>query len=448
MLYAYMAAAFLAGCLLGWLLLRPKLAELKGQALNAEAFVKDLKDRHAALESHAADLRSRIELERLERARTQTRLEEAQTALAAQKELLDEARMRLSDSFGALSADALQQNNRLFLELASKTLEGIVEQSKGELGKRQEAIDGLIRPLQETLGRYEAQIREMEKTRQSDYGGLKTYLEELAKANFQLQEQTRSLSTALKRPQVKGRWGEVTLRRVVEISGMSPHCDFIEQPSMPTEEGRRRPDLVVALPEGRTIAVDSKAPLDAYMDACAAPDEEARAALLKKHAQMVRGHMQMLGSKDYWKQLTQSPDFVVLFLPGESFFSAALEMDRTLIEDGMEHRVILATPTTLIALLRTVALSWQQQQVSENARLIWQEGSQLFDRLKVFADHMKNVRAGLQKATESYNKMLSSWESRVVPSATRLKDLGGPQHERELPEIGHIDTYLREPNDQ
>jgi len=447
MLYAYMAAAFLAGCILGWLLARPKLAALAAKASTDEAVIADLRARAQSLEGEIATMRAAVETERLERARGQTRLEEAQNALEAQRALLEEARARLSDSFGALSADALRQNNRLFLELASKTLEGIVEQSKGELGKRQEAIDGLIRPLKDTLERYEIQIREMEKTRQSDYGGLKTYLEELAKANIQLQEQTRSLSTALKRPQVKGRWGEVTLRRVVEIAGMSPHCDFTEQPSMPTEDGRRRPDLVVALPDNRTIAVDSKVPLDAYMDACAAQDEESRAALLKRHAQLVRGHMQMLGSKDYWKQLAQSPDFVVLFLPGESFFSAALEMDRTLIEDGMEHRVILATPTTLIALLRTVALSWQQQQVAENAQRIWQEGSQLFDRLKVFAEHMKNVRSGLQKATESYNKMLSSWESRVMPSATRLKDLGGPQHERELPEIEHVDTYLREPNE-
>jgi len=447
MLYAYMAAAFLAGCILGWLLARPKLAALAAKASTDEAVIADLRARAQSLEGEIATMRAALETERLERARGQTRLEEAQNALEAQRALLEEARARLSDSFGALSADALRQNNRLFLELASKTLEGIVEQSKGELGKRQEAIDGLIRPLKDTLERYEIQIREMEKTRQSDYGGLKTYLEELAKANIQLQEQTRSLSTALKRPQVKGRWGEVTLRRVVEIAGMSPHCDFTEQPSMPTEDGRRRPDLVVALPDNRTIAVDSKVPLDAYMDACAAQDEESRAALLKRHAQLVRGHMQMLGSKDYWKQLAQSPDFVVLFLPGESFFSAALEMDRTLIEDGMEHRVILATPTTLIALLRTVALSWQQQQVAENAQRIWQEGSQLFDRLKVFAEHMKNVRSGLQKATESYNKMLSSWESRVMPSATRLKDLGGPQHERELPEIEHVETYLREPNE-
>jgi DNA recombination protein RmuC len=263
----------------------------------------------------------------------------------------------------------------------------------------------------------------------------------------QLQEQTRSLSSALKRPQVKGRWGEVTLRRVVEVSGMSPHCDFIEQPSMTTDEGRKRPDLVITLPEGRTIVVDSKVPLDAYMDAFNTTDEEARNTLLKKHAQVVRSHMQMLSSKDYWKQMEQSPDFVVLFLPGESFFSAALEQDRTLIEDGMERRVILATPTTLIALLRTVALSWQQQQVAENAQLIWRTGSDLFDRLKTFSGHMRKIREGLQSATSAYNAALSSWESRVLPCATRLKDLGGPQHERELPEIEHVDPYLREPRD-
>lgn len=448
LLYVSVAAAFVIGCVLGWLLARPKLAELTGRAQGADAVIADLKEKNGELDALIGTLRGELEEQRLACARTETRLEEAQSAIEAQKALLDEARGRLTESFGSLSADALKRNNQLFLELASKALEGIVEQSKGELGKRQEAIDGLIRPLQETLVRYETQIREMENTRQAAYGGLKTYLEELAKANVQLQEQTRSLSTALKRPQVKGRWGEVTLRRVVEISGMSPHCDFIEQPNMPAEEGRRRPDLVVCLPEGRTIVVDSKVPLDAYMDAFATTDEEVRTGLLRKHAQVVRGHMQMLGSKEYWKQLNQSPDFVVLFLPGESFFSAALELDRTLIEDGMEHRVILATPTTLIALLRTVALSWQQQQVAENAEQIWREGSALFDRLKTFSEHMRKVRDGLQKATQAYNSMLSSWESRVLPSATRLKDMGGPQHERELPEIEHVDTYLREPRDE
>lgn len=447
MLYASIAAALVIGCCLGWLLTRPQVSRLTGRAQSAETVITDLKGRHAAQDALITALRAELEQQRLACARTETRLEEAQASLTAQRALLDAARADLTQSFGSLSANALQQNNRLFLDLAAKTLEGIVEQSKGELGQRQAAIDGLVRPLQETLVRYEAQIREMENARQSAYGGLKTYLEELAKANLQLQDQTRSLSTALKRPQVKGRWGEITLRRVVEISGMSPHCDFIEQPSLSTDEGRKRPDLVICLPEGRTIVVDSKVPLDAYMDAFGTTDEEIRTTLLRKHAQVVRGHMQMLGSKDYWKQMPQSPDFVVLFLPGESFFSAALELDRTLIEDGMEHRVILATPTTLIALLRTVALSWQQQQVAANAELIWKEGSILFDRLKTFSAHMRKVRDGLQKATQGYNEALSSWESRVLPCATRLKDLGGPQHERELPEIPHVDTYLREPRE-
>ena len=447
MLYAFIAIAFVLGCILGLLLARPKIAALMGKVQSADLTITDLKEKNASLEAQLENMRAELEKQRLESARAETRLEEAQSALIAQKALLEEARSRLSESFGALSADALKQNNQIFLELATKTLEGVIEQSKGELGKRQEAIGGLIKPIQDALARYETQIREMENTRQAAYGGLKTYLEELSKANTQLQEQTRSLSSALKRPQVKGRWGEVTLRRVVEVSGMSPHCDFIEQPSMTTDEGRKRPDLVITLPEGRTIVVDSKVPLDAYMDAFNTTDEEARNTLLKKHAQVVRSHMQMLSSKDYWKQMEQSPDFVVLFLPGESFFSAALEQDRTLIEDGMERRVILATPTTLIALLRTVALSWQQQQVAENAQLIWRTGSDLFDRLKTFSGHMRKIREGLQSATSAYNAALSSWESRVLPCATRLKDLGGPQHERELPEIEHVDPYLREPRD-
>lgn len=440
--YLQIAIAFLAGIFIGWMITRgPAAAGFKAHKQLAEK----LQERNQGLECRITELRNSLEAQKIESATTKIRLEEAQLNLESQKKLLDESKAKLSDSFSALSSDALQKNNQLFLELAKKTLEGIASKMEGDLGQKKEAINGLIKPLQEALKHYEVQIREMENVRQTAYGSVTKHLEELTRTHTQLQDQTRSLATALKMPQVRGRWGEITLRRVVEISGMSPHCDFVEQPSTPSEEGRKRPDLIVQLPNDRNIIIDAKVPLKAYMQAM--ESDENREASLERHAHSVRTHMISLASKDYWKQFSPSPDFVILFLPAESFFSAALEKDKSLIEDSMEKGVVLATPTTLIALLRTVALSWQQQQITENAELIWKSGMELYERVLTFSHHLVKIRDGLQKATQSYNAALGSWEARVVPCANRLSELGGPRCTPNMPEINSVDTYLREPSD-
>jgi DNA recombination protein RmuC len=282
----------------------------------------------------------------------------------------------------------------------------------------------------------------MEKSRQTVFGTLEEQLRSLAKVNQQLQEETGTLVTALKAPQVRGRWGEMTLRRVAELAGMSEHCDFTEQETLTTEAVRQRPDMIVRLPGDRRIAVDAKVPLQAFIDAAAATNEDERRRHYARHAQLVRAHMNQLGARSYWEQLHPAPEMVVLFLPGESFFAAALEQDRTLIEDGMEKRVILATPTTLIALLRAVAYGWRQRQVEENTQAISDLGKQLHDRLKSFVGHFADVGNSLRRAVEAYNKATGSLESRVLVSSRRFKELGAATGE-EILEIEPVDEIPR-----
>ena len=430
-------AGVIVGGVIAWLLMR-------SQGGAWESTVNELRGQVRAREAAVTQLQANLDTERTGRVTAETRLAEAFKNIEEQKKLLEEATRRLTDTFSALSAEALKSNNQLFLELSKNTLEKVLADAKGDLGKRQEAVEGMIKPLKETLTRYETQIRELENARQQAYGGLKKQLEDIGKANEQLQKETGALVTALKTPQVRGRWGEITLRRVVEVAGMSQYCDFAEQPSVDTEEGRKRPDLIVKLPGERTVVVDAKVPLKAYLEAMEADSEEKRKAQIARHSQAVREHMKALGSKAYWNQFNPTPDFVVLFLPGESYFSAALEQDRALIEDGISSRVILATPTTLIALLRTVALTWQQQQVTENSQKILAAGVDLFDRVVKFAEHLEGIRDGLGKAMKSYNAALGSWESRVAPGARRLKELGAAAPEKELKEIEPLESSLRE----
>jgi len=347
-------------------------------------------------------------------------------ALAAQRGEFDKSMASIQTTFRGLSSEVLKESREEFIRQAEPK------------------ISEHIAPLRDALNRYNQAINEIEGRRNAAYGGLQELLKVLQDGQRQLTHETSSLVTALKNPAARGRWGELTLKRVVEISGMSEYCDFDQQVTVDDGEGKQRPDLVVKLAGGRTVVVDAKSPIDAYWTAMEATDEALRISHLVAHAQAVRDHMRSLGQKSYWSQFENAPDFVVLFHPGESFFSAALEQDRDLIEDGMKSKVVLATPTTLIALLRVVALGWQQERLAENSALISDAGKDLFERCKVFSEHFSKVGAGLQKATVSFNDAVRSWETRLMPGARKLKELGATKSpDAELPDIDQVELSPR-----
>ncbi len=447
-------AGIVIGGLIGWLLaslqrnsaLSALQIEAEGKTRAAESMTSELRSQLAGMQSKLDASEQQTMREANLRVAAETRLTEAQANLEDQKRLLEEARVKLADAFQALSAQALKSNNQAFIELARSTFETIQTQAKGDLETREQAIKGLVSPLIETLKRYETQIQEMEKTRQSAYGSLEEQLRNLAMVNQQLQKETGTLTNTLKGgPAVRGRWGELTLRRVAELAGMSEHCDFSEQENFETESGRQRPDMIVHLPNGRDIAVDAKAPLQAFLDAAAAITEDDRKDKLSRHAQLVRDRMKELSAKAYFDQFDPAPEIVVLFLPGESFFSAALEQDRTLLEDGMQKHVVIATPTTLIALLRAVAFGWRQEQIAQNAQAISDLGKDLYDRVRTFLGHFEGVGSSLKRATENYNRAVGSLESRVLPSARKFKELGAATGDT-IGELEPVDETTRDLN--
>ncbi len=346
-------------------------------------------------------------------------------------------------AFRALSAEALGRNNQAFLDLAKASLGETRQAARGDLELRERAIQEMVTPLRESLDRVDAKIQDLEKTRAGAYAGLQEQVRNLLESQTELRTETGRLVTALRTPHVRGRWGEIQLRRVVEMSGMLDHCDFVTQATVDGAEGRLRPDLVVRLPAGKTVVVDAKTPLDGYLSAIEAADEPARRARMADHARQVRTHMSALGRKSYWEQFEQAPEFAVLFLPGECFFSAALESDPALIEFGVDQNVILATPTTLIALLRAVAYGWRQERLAQNAAEISALGKDLFKRLSDMGDHWNKVGRSLERAVEAYNGAVGSFESRVMVSARKFAELKTTPLGVEIAPLEPVETSVR-----
>ncbi len=417
--------------------------EAENRASTLEGSTAELRAQCQKLLEQAGALQKELTTERTARVEAETRLAETLHRLDEERTLLSEARTRLTDTFRALAGDTLQDSSRAFLQLAKETFEKVLTEARGDFGRREQAIQGLVKPLAETLAKFEEQLRAVEKTRQEAYSGLTAHLKLLNEGYQDLRKETANLVTALRKPQVRGRWGEMTLHRVVELAGMSDHCDFAEQVSLSGEDGRRRPDLIVHLPAEREIVVDAKVSLDAYLDAVGAESEEKRQAALSRHAAQMRAHMNALADKQYWKQFTKAPEFVVMFIPGESFFSAALDADRSLIEDGLAKRVILATPTTLMALFRAIAYGWRQERLAKNAQHISELGKQLYERLRTMASHMADMGRQLEKATKAYNAAVGSFESRLLPAAQKFQDLGVAPPGTPMAELTPVATVPR-----
>ncbi len=357
--------------------------------------------------------------------------------------LLSQSQEALKNSFQSLSMDALQKNNTHFLQLAQATLEKYQEGAKCDLEKRQQAIHDLFNPVKDTLQKIDTGMRQLEKERKGDQELLKEQIRSLVENEKQLKNETSKLVKALRTPLTRGRWGEIQLRRVVELAGMLNHCDFFEQQQ--DDQGRYRPDLLVRLPGGRQVVIDCKVPLEGYLDAIQSSNEHEKELKLKDHARQVRAHVTALSKRSYWEHFQPTPEFVVLFLPAETFFSAALEYDPALIEAGAEHKVIIATPTTLIALLRAVSYGWKQENLSKHVEQLHRLGQDLYKRLIDLSGHWMKMGRSLTGAVDAYNKGMGSFETRVLVTARKLKEMGITQGEVEIDAIEAIEALPRTP---
>ncbi|MDA8364013.1 MAG: DNA recombination protein RmuC [Gammaproteobacteria bacterium] len=360
----------------------------------------------------------------LARGRSEKRIAELSTTLDLERRQAAERLQGLERTFNSLSHEALQRNNQAFLQLAEETLKRYQVQATAQLEQKEKAVEHLVTPIREALQKTEQQIQLMESARKEAYGALTRHLETMALTQDQLRAETQNLVKSLRRPEVRGRWGELTLKRLTELAGMVEHCDFTQQESVSGDEGVLRPDMVVRMPDGREIVVDVKTPLDAYLNAMEATDDTERARQLEHHARKVRERVTELSRKAYWAQFRNTPDFVVLFIPGEQFLSAALDVDHNLLEDALRQKVILATPTSFVALLRAVAYGWRQEAMAANAAQIRDAGEELYARLATFSEHLARLGTSLDSSVAHYNRAIGSFDSKLMPGARKFTEMG------------------------
>ncbi|AHE98395.1 DNA recombination protein RmuC [Thioalkalivibrio paradoxus] len=387
-------------------------------------------------------LNARVQVLMAENARLEAERDYAELRREDLHASFDTAREQLGNAFSALANNALRANNTQFLRLAQSVMNQQLLRGQHELSRSETRFEDLVRPIQETLAKTEAELQTMEKTRESAFSALNEQLRRLSSDHGELQKETRALVQALSRPGVRGRWGELTLRRAVELAGMSAHCDFTEQAALTGEQGRQRPDMIVHMPGQRALVVDAKTPLDAYLAAVDASEPEARSAALKRHAQQLRARIVELSGKRYWAGLEHTPEFSVLFLPGDQFLASALEQEPGLLEQALERQILLATPSTLIALLRAVEYGWQQARLTAHALEIRDLGTELTTRLGSFTEHLTRLGRALEQGAEAFNATVGNLERQVMPSARRFEELGIRARKRpEPPE--RVDTPLR-----
>lgn len=409
----FLTGAFLAGALIAWLITRL-------------VFVSKLKAKNT-------------EIDQLNRKNNFL-----EAGINAQEKSLEEVKESMLNTFKAAASDALLQNNQQFLNLAKPQLEAQVNATKSDLEQRKIAIEEMLKPVKEAIDSYKVKIEQLEIGSSKTFGEIAKTLSDLQKTHNSLQKETGALVNALRNPRVRGRWGEIGLKRVVEFSGMSAHCDFVEQAYREGEESAMKPDMIINLPGNGHVVVDSKLPLDAYLEALETDDEQLRTRLFEKHAKDLRDHVNKLSRKQYWSQFENTPDFVILYMEVESAFNVALMTDKTLLQDAMNNKIILTTPTTLIVVLKSVAMSWQQHNITENATQIMNAAMDLYSRVNIFADHFEKVGTGLKTALKGFNDAAGSWESRVIPAGRKLEQLKATEGKDALPGFDIIDNPVRE----
>jgi DNA recombination protein RmuC len=431
------AVALVLGLALGWSIERARRPRAPGELAAATATSLELRGQLDRIGGELAASRQELQDAIAARAGAEARVEEIGRRQADQQAAVDDATRRLNETFRLAASEALKENRAEFIASLESRMKDINSDVASDMAAKKVALEDLLDPLKDALDSYRKEATELEIRRKEEVAAVGAQYKQVAGATSLLQQEAAKLNNALRSPQVRGRWGQITLRRTAELAGMAANCDFTEQPNVAGEDGRLQPDMLVRLPSGREVVVDSKVPLDGFLDALAATTATDSEAALDRHVRQTKEHIARLSSKDYQAQFTRSPEFVVLFIPNDSFLAAAAERDPMLIETALARNVVLATPATFVALLRAVAYGWRQAQVADSARQVGALGQRLFDRMGVLAEHFERVGGSLDRAVESYNQAVGSLETRVLPAVRRMRELGiaGPKEIKELQPI-------------